>query len=91
MLDHFSRFMERANERINFVTNLVATTNFDFSGHDRFVVNRHGLPYPRNLKEEEFWAQEMRCEYLDQLLSAQAIEFNGTVSNTPAGDHHGED
>jgi carboxyl-terminal processing protease len=80
----FSRFMERANERINYVTNLLATTNFDFSGHERFVVNRHALPYPRDLKEaKEFWVQEMRCEYLDQLLSAQAIEFGGTVSNSP--------
>lgn len=83
----FARFMQRANERINYVTNLLATTKFDFSGHDRFIVNRHTLPYAKDLNEaKEFWRQELRCEYLDQLLVAQGIEFTGTVSYAPKGD-----
>jgi len=78
----FSRFMQRANERIKYVTNLLATTKFDFTGHDRFVVNRHTLPYAKDMDEaKEYWRQELRCEYLDQLLAAQGIEFSGTVSN----------
>src|ERR1022692_570472 len=47
----FSRFMERANERINYVTNLLATTKLEFTGHDRFIVNRHTLPYPKDMNE----------------------------------------
>jgi carboxyl-terminal processing protease len=77
----FSRFMQRANERINFVTNALATMKFDFTGHDRFVVNRHALPYAKDMSEaKEFWRQELRCEYLEQLLAAQGIEFTGKVS-----------
>jgi carboxyl-terminal processing protease len=77
----FSRFMQRANERINYVTNLLATTKFDFNGHDRFIVNRHTLPYAKDMNEaKEFWRQELRCEYLEQLLAAHGIEFTGTVS-----------
>jgi carboxyl-terminal processing protease len=77
----FSRFMQRANQRINYVTNLLATTKFDFNGHDRFIVNRHTLPYATNMDEaKEFWRQELRCEYLEQLLLAQGIEFTGTAS-----------
>ena len=77
----FSRFMQRVNERIKYVTNLLATTKFEFNGHDRFIVNRHTLPYARDMNEaKEFWRQELRCEYLDQLLVAQGIEFAGTVS-----------
>jgi carboxyl-terminal processing protease len=77
----FSRFMQRANERIKYVTNLLATTKFEFTGHDRFIVNRHTLPYAKDMNEaKEFWRQEMRCEYLEQLLAAQGIEFTGTVA-----------
>jgi carboxyl-terminal processing protease len=76
----FSRFMQRANERINYVTNLLATMKFDFNGHDRFIVNRHTLPYAKDMSEaKEFWRQELRCQYLEQLLGAQGIEFAGTV------------
>jgi len=83
----FSRFMQRANERINYVTNLLATTKFDFGGHDRFIINRHTLPYAKDLNEaKEFWRQELRCEYLDQLLVAQGIEFTGKVNYVPKGD-----
>jgi carboxyl-terminal processing protease len=83
----FSRFMQRANERVKYVTNLLATTKFDFSGHDRFVVNRHTLPYAKDMNEaKEFWRQEMRCEYLEQLLIAQDIEFTGTVSSAKEAD-----
>jgi carboxyl-terminal processing protease len=83
----FSRFMQRANERINYVTNLLATTKFDFSRHDRFIVNRHTLPYAKDMKEaKEFWRQELRCEYLEQLLVAQGIEFTGTVISPVRGD-----
>jgi carboxyl-terminal processing protease len=77
----FGRFMERANERINYVTNLIATSEFSFTGHDKFIVNRHALAYPKNLEEaRDFWQQELRCEYLDQILGAQGIEFSGTVN-----------
>jgi len=77
----FSRFMERAGQRINYVTNLLATTNFEFTGHDRFVLNRHTLPYPKDMNEaKEFWRQEVRCEYLEQVLTAQPIEFTGTIA-----------
>jgi carboxyl-terminal processing protease len=77
----FSRFMRRANERINYVTNLLAAAKFDFNGHDRFIVNRHTLPYAKDMNEaKDFWRQELRCEYLEQLLVAQGIEFTGTVS-----------
>jgi carboxyl-terminal processing protease len=76
----FSRFMERASQRLNYVTNMLAATKFDFSGHDRFIVNRHALPYAKDMNEAyEFWRQELRCEYLDQLLAAEGIEFTGTV------------
>ena len=77
----FARFMERATERVTYVTNLLATEKFDFSGHDRFIANRHSLPYPQDVAEaREFWRQELRCEYLDQLLTAPDITFTGPLT-----------
>jgi carboxyl-terminal processing protease len=77
----FARFMERAAQRVTYVTNLLATEKFDFSGHDRFIANRHSLPYPQDMAEaREFWRQELRCEYLDQLLTSPDIQFTGPLT-----------
>ncbi len=82
----FIRFMDRANQRASCVSNLLATQKFDFTGQDRFVANRHTLPYPKDLAQAtEFWRQEFRCEYLDHLLSAPDIQFSGPVSRNPDG------
>jgi carboxyl-terminal processing protease len=77
----FARFMERAGERAVYVTNLLATEKFDFTGNDRFIANRHTLPYPQDITEaREFWRQELRCEYLDQLLAAADITYTGPLT-----------
>jgi carboxyl-terminal processing protease len=76
----FARFIERATERVNYVTNLLATEKFDFSGNDRFVANRHTLPSPQDMTEaRQFWRQELRCEYLDQMLNSADIQFTGPL------------
>jgi carboxyl-terminal processing protease len=76
----FSRFMERVHQRVDFVSNLLQSASFDFTGHERFVLNRHTLPYPKDLDEaKEYWRQEVRCLYLDQLLTAPDIQFAGPL------------
>jgi carboxyl-terminal processing protease len=76
----FSRFMERVHQRVDFVSNTLQTASFDFTGHERFVLNRHALPYAKDLDEaKEFWRQEARCLYLDQLLSSPDIQFTGPI------------
>ncbi len=82
----FSRFMERVHERIALVTNLLETQPFVFTNHDRFTVNRHELPYAKDLDQaREFWRQELRCEYLDQLLSSPDIRFTGPARSDAKG------
>jgi carboxyl-terminal processing protease len=77
----FSRFMDRVHERVDFASNLLQTATFEFTGHERFVLNRHKLPYAKDLDEaKEFWRQALRCEYLDQLLTSPDIQFTGPVS-----------
>ena len=77
----FARFMERVHQRIDLAGNLLESAKFDFTGHERFVQDRHALPYARDLDEaREFWRQDLRCEYLDQLLNSPDVQFTGPVS-----------
>ncbi len=76
----FGRFMERATERVTYITNLLATEKFEFNGNDRFIANRHTLPYAQDMAEaREFWRQELRCEYLDELLTSPDVQFTGPL------------
>lgn len=76
-----ARFMERVHQRIDLASHLLETAKFDFTGHERFVQDRHSLPYAKDLEEaREFWRQDLRCEYLDQLLNSPDVQFTG-----PAG------
>jgi carboxyl-terminal processing protease len=82
----YVRFMERAGQRVSYVTNLLAAEKFDFTSQDRFVANRHTLPYPRDsVQAKDFWREELRCEYLDQLLSAPDIQFSGPFTRDSTG------
>ncbi len=77
----FSRFMERVHQRVDLASNLLETAKFDFGAHERFTLNRHALPYPTNLDQaREFWRQELRGQYLDQLLTSPDVQFTGPVS-----------
>ncbi|HTA31582.1 MAG TPA: carboxy terminal-processing peptidase, partial [Candidatus Cybelea sp.] len=77
----FSRFMDRVHQRVDLASNLLQNATFEFTGHERFTLNRHKLPYPKDLDEaKEFWRQALRCEYLDQLLTSPDIQFTGPVS-----------
>jgi carboxyl-terminal processing protease len=76
----FSRFMQRVHERVDYVSNLLDTATFDFSDKERFVLNRHKLPYPKDMDEaKQFWRQEARSLYLDQLLTSPDVTYTGPV------------
>jgi carboxyl-terminal processing protease len=60
---------------------LLQSAKFEFTDHQRFVLNRHALPYAKDLEEaKSFWTQALRGEYLDQLLTSPDIQFTGPVS-----------
>ncbi len=77
----FSRFMERVHQRYDLASNMLATAQFEFTNHERFALNRHALPYAKDLDQaKDFWRQELRCEYLDQLLNSPDVQFVGPVT-----------
>jgi carboxyl-terminal processing protease len=77
----FSRFLQRAAERIAYATNLLRTETFQFTNEERFIPNRHTLPNPANLEEaHQLWREELRYEYLDEKLKAADMAVAGPAS-----------
>lgn len=77
----FARFMERVEERYQYVTNLLATEKFEFNGKDRYVPDRHTLPAPKDMDEAKaLWREELRFEYLQEKLQAPDVKYGGPVS-----------
>jgi carboxyl-terminal processing protease len=66
----FTRFLERLQQQHDYVTNVLATEKFDFTGDDRFVLNRKTLPRPKDMAEaRQLWRDRLRHEYLSEKLS----------------------
>src|SRR5688572_28404940 len=66
----FTRFLERLQQQYKYVTNLLATEKFDFTGDDRFVFNRKTAPRPKDMDEaHQLWRDRLRHEYLSEKLS----------------------
>jgi hypothetical protein len=66
----FTRFLERLQQQHDYVTNLLATEKFDFSGDDRFLLNRKTMPRPKDMAEaHQLWRDRLRHEYLSEKLS----------------------
>src|SRR5205809_3269786 len=63
----FARFRERLAQQYDYVLELLKTEKFDFTGTDRFVLNRKTLPRPQNLSEaKQLWRERIRYEYLQE-------------------------
>ena len=76
----YARYLERLQQRFDYVTNLVQTEKFEFTGHDRYIYDRHKMPAPKDLDDaKNLWHQHLRYEYLEEKLSAPDIKFTGTV------------
>ena len=71
----FNRYLQRAEERAQFVTEALARDQFDFSGHDRYSFDREKAPRPRTAAEaHELWRQRLRSEILQEKLAGKRPE-----------------
>jgi carboxyl-terminal processing protease len=76
----FSRFRQRLNQQYEYVVGLLKENKFDFTGNDRYTVDRKKLPRPRDLAEaKKLWRDRLRHEYLLEKLSK--VESNDIVTN----------
>ncbi len=66
----FTRFRERLNQQYDYVQELLKENKFDFTGNDRYVVDRKKLPRPRDTTEaRKLWRERLRYEYLIEKLN----------------------
>jgi carboxyl-terminal processing protease len=68
----YARYLERLAQREAYVTNLLHTTTFDFTGHDRWETDRRNAARPVNLTAAQvLWRQQVRAAYLQEELGGQ--------------------
>src|SRR5438105_4534068 len=68
----FKRFLQRVDQRVAYVAELLKTEQFEFTGNDRFYIDRRKAPYPKDLDEaKRLWRLHLRYEYLQEKLNLE--------------------
>ncbi len=65
----FNRFIERIQQRVAYVDQLLTNETFSFDADERITINRRKAPYPKDLQEaQNLWRDRLRYEYLQEKL-----------------------
>ena len=76
----FQRFIERFEQHVACVDDLLKQDKFKFNTDEQILLNRSHAPYPRDLDEaRRLWDQRLRYEYLQEKLSREISPTNDTV------------
>jgi len=71
----FARFLQRVDQRVEYVAGLLVENQFDFTGSDRHTPNRKDADWPDTLDSaRELWRQHLRYEYLQEKLNKHKPE-----------------
>ncbi len=71
----FKRYLERLDQRVAFISELLNQGNFDFSADEYFSYDRKDAPYPTDLAAAQtLWKQQFRYEYLQEKLAGKKPE-----------------
>src|SRR5437879_6289931 len=66
----FERYVQRLQQRVAYADELLKKENFAFDADERIAINRHELPYPKDLDEAKaLWRDRLRFEYLQEKLA----------------------
>jgi len=80
----FARFMQRLEQRMEYVHHLLKTEPWDFTGDDRFNLNRKDAAWPKNLEEaKQLWRQELRFQILEEKLNQKDPKRAPTTAAVP--------
>lgn len=76
----FRRFVERFEQHIAYVDELLKQDKFKFNTDERIQLDRSHAPYPKDLDEaRRLWRQRLRYEYLQEKLSREISPTNAGV------------
>lgn len=71
----FARFLERLEQRVRYVAELLETEKFEFTGNDRYDLNRKEAPRPKDMAAaRHLWRQHLRYEVLQEKLAKEKPE-----------------
>ena len=76
----FKRYLERLEQRVTFVTDLLKNEKFDFTSDEKFSYDRKNAPRPADADAaKSLWKQQLRYEYLQEKLAgkkeAEIVKF----------------
>ena len=76
--DIFKRFLQRYQEHIVYVNQLLKDDRFSFNTDERVQTDRHHAPYPRDLDEaRQLWRHVLFYEVLQDKLNYELSRTNG--------------
>ncbi|MFO1487445.1 MAG: carboxy terminal-processing peptidase [Verrucomicrobiota bacterium] len=85
----YNCFIDRLQQRFDYVNELLKTETFDFTADERVAINRKDLPYPKDLAEaKKLWRQNLRLEYLQEKLGQEDARKNASPTNAPTKSIH---
>lgn len=92
----FNRLRLRMDERVAYVTNLLAHDSFEFDTDEHIIMNRKDEPAPRDLEEaKHLWKKRLRSEYLGEKIAKYAAkkkaEKDATEGKTKKADTEKKD
>jgi carboxyl-terminal processing protease len=66
----FNRFMQRYEQHVNYVDQLLKTEKFAFTTEERIPISRKEMPYPKDLGEaQKLWRDRLHSEFLQEKLN----------------------
>ena len=78
--DVYNLYCRRLSERMDFVTNFLATAEWDFSTNETYRIKRKDAPWPETAEEaNEHWRRRLKNEVLVQVLGAELDQSTNTV------------
>lgn len=76
----FARFLKRLEQQNDYVTNILHQERFQFTGDEKYLVNRKTQPRPKDLTEaKKIWRDRLRYEYLQEKLGIGRPDEIGKV------------
>ena len=76
----YQRFLERLQQHVAYVDDLLKHDKFRFNTDERILLDRRDAPYPKNLAEaKRLWRQRLLFEYLQEKLNREFSPTNDTA------------
>jgi carboxyl-terminal processing protease len=76
----YQRYQLRLQQRMAYAHELLQQDKFKFNTDEKIVDRRHD-PFPKDLDEaKQLWRQQVRYEYLQNKLSREIVDTNGTFT-----------